>query len=628
MSPLNKTGRSYADNLFAKQMEQISAQQQKKVAAIRLEYADRNMTMSGMHMTAYASVLAEQIKLLGKAKADCLLTAYRESGIPTDASSIAEITSEVLAYCRTQQTGAANAMRNVIRQTFQGQVPPNLERAVVEGLDILVGQASTDISRDLRIKRDQAELERIGIAKKEEILVPTWDVFICHASEDKDSFVRPLARALSASLKVWYDETALNIGDSLRQKIDYGLANCRYGIVVLSKAFFSKNWPQAELDGLLSREMAGTHVKVILPVWHDVSLQEVRGYSPILSDRFAANSKEGLDFVVAKLHAAMNLGSNQTDGGSNPQLIAQEPKEYFEQRRKMPETVILKKIWTKPRWRISIFPTEFRKARFRNTDHCKQFMLSSYVRVRGWYPYPWFSKDALETDDEWIAGEIDESHDGSSRMERFVLFRSALFAHNRAFDVIPQLGDRVHALEILDTTTGAFELAARMARFGVLDPAVALTFELHGVEGRELTWPQNVFGDNEVVSPARWCQEESLNVSRQIGVADISTQRREFAVDVSFELYSKFGWQNPPRERLQEAQRNRFGPVEFQLLTRVISRILIGKLESAGILQATVDRPCLANQVALKNWTTNLNSDATMRRDARTQLARLDPTIF
>ncbi len=44
-----------------------------------------------------------------------------------------------------------------------------------------------------------------------------YDVFISHASEDKDAIVRPLATALRAGeLRVWYDEFELRIGDSLR----------------------------------------------------------------------------------------------------------------------------------------------------------------------------------------------------------------------------------------------------------------------------------------------------------------------------------------------------------------------------------------------------------------------------
>lgn len=73
-----------------------------------------------------------------------------------------------------------------------------------------------------------------------------YDVFICHASEDKEEIARPLAEALSLKkLHVWYDEFTLKLGDSLRGTIDYGLANFRYGVVILSplrKIGRRKNW--------------------------------------------------------------------------------------------------------------------------------------------------------------------------------------------------------------------------------------------------------------------------------------------------------------------------------------------------------------------------------------------------
>jgi hypothetical protein len=92
-----------------------------------------------------------------------------------------------------------------------------------------------------------------------------WDVFISHASEDKESFVRPLAKRLQErGLRVWFDEFTLTVGDSIRRSIDSGLARSRYGIVVISPDFLQKEWPQKELDGLVAREIDG--VKAILPV--------------------------------------------------------------------------------------------------------------------------------------------------------------------------------------------------------------------------------------------------------------------------------------------------------------------------------------------------------------------------
>jgi hypothetical protein len=119
----------------------------------------------------------------------------------------------------------------------------------------------------------------------------SWDVFISHATEDKETLVRPLALALQErGVRVWYDEFELKLGDSLRRKIDAGLAQSRFGVVVLSPAFFAKNWPQYELDGLVTREMSGQ--QVILPLWPKLSKNEVIAQSPSLADKIARNTAD------------------------------------------------------------------------------------------------------------------------------------------------------------------------------------------------------------------------------------------------------------------------------------------------------------------------------------------------
>jgi len=122
------------------------------------------------------------------------------------------------------------------------------------------------------------------------VVKPTkWDVFICHASEDKDAFVRPLAVALrQLGVSVWYDEFSLEVGDSISRSIDKGLAESAYGIVILSPTFIVKPWPEYELSGLVSREIGED--KVILPVWHGVSRREVLQFSPPLADKFAIDT--------------------------------------------------------------------------------------------------------------------------------------------------------------------------------------------------------------------------------------------------------------------------------------------------------------------------------------------------
>ena len=124
-----------------------------------------------------------------------------------------------------------------------------------------------------------------------------YDVFISHAGEDKDEVVRPLANALKASgLTVWYDEFELSIGDSLRRKIDTGIAHSRFGIVVLSSHFFAKGWTQYELDGITTMSVSGK--QAILPIWHNLTKAQVIAESPSLADKVARNTA---DFTIEEI---------------------------------------------------------------------------------------------------------------------------------------------------------------------------------------------------------------------------------------------------------------------------------------------------------------------------------------
>jgi hypothetical protein len=303
--PLDEVARRYADRLFQKSQEEIIKRQRVRTSEVIADFTKRNMMQSGIHLKARADLLVEQIGLLGQARADSLLKAYEKSGLPFDDAALGEITTETNQFCHAQQHNAVAAISPLIGQTFNSLLPPNLRDAIVNGIVSGVDGIMARLSRDLAIKRDEVilgdKVHKAHAAGRGK----SWDVFISHASEDKD-FVGPLADALRKSgLSVWYDEFTLKIGDSLRRKIDEGLAQSVYGIVVLSHQFFAKNWPQKELDGLVSKEIAGT--KVILPVWHEITSEEVGKYSPTLSGLLAVNSNEGVEVVVWKLREAMGL---------------------------------------------------------------------------------------------------------------------------------------------------------------------------------------------------------------------------------------------------------------------------------------------------------------------------------
>lgn len=128
-----------------------------------------------------------------------------------------------------------------------------------------------------------------------------WDVFISHAWEDKDTIVRQLAEMLEKlKVKIWYDESALKVGDSLSKSIDDGLQKSKFGIIIISKNFLEKRWTDYEYRSLLSKEENGK--KVILPIWHNINKDEVKHFSLYLSDKIALEtSKSSINKIAFRL---------------------------------------------------------------------------------------------------------------------------------------------------------------------------------------------------------------------------------------------------------------------------------------------------------------------------------------
>lgn len=126
--------------------------------------------------------------------------------------------------------------------------------------------------------------------------------FISHDSRDKDDLVRQLAHELSKLMcPVWYDEFSLNVGDSLRASIESGLKETRKCIVVLSPNFLSNDgWGKAEFDSVYTREILEKD-NVILPVWHNVTVDDVYQYSPRLADKVGLNSELGIEELARRL---------------------------------------------------------------------------------------------------------------------------------------------------------------------------------------------------------------------------------------------------------------------------------------------------------------------------------------
>lgn len=118
-----------------------------------------------------------------------------------------------------------------------------------------------------------------------------FDCFVCYAVPDEEDVVGPLVKLLRAQgLKVWAGSD-LTIGSPLGRRIDEGLRRSRFGVVVLSPAFFEgEGWRKLELDALMSLEAVGAD-PLILPIWHNVTKTEVAAHSPILAGKLGRSTK-------------------------------------------------------------------------------------------------------------------------------------------------------------------------------------------------------------------------------------------------------------------------------------------------------------------------------------------------
>jgi hypothetical protein len=270
--------------------------------------------------------------------------------------------------------------------------------------------------------------------------------------------------------------------------------------------------------------------------------------------------REILDLAIEKRGRAFAQQAERMGMVRSPQR-----GEFEEQLKTVPETEILRKIWSLGRWRVRIKPTVFEKARFQNLTACRLFALSHAVNSRDGLQYPLANNENIQDGAEWVEGEADLTA-VFPHVERWTLFRSGQFVHNfaiaeeflgtAAWPVHPQFfipgqGKRyLNIFRTLKIVTCIYEFAARMASRDVLAPAAQILVELHGTDGRELSYMTPKHRTDE----RYWCRKESIEIDRLVRPEDLVARARELALDATAEIFQEFGWVNPPRTLFAEEQ--------------------------------------------------------------------------
>jgi len=152
------------------------------------------------------------------------------------------------------------------------------------------------------------------------------DVFICHASEDKHSIVRPLTQVLSkAGISFWFDEAEIKWGDSISERVNDGLRSSKFVIVILSEAFLLKNWPQRELNSSLNIEASSGEVRVLPLLYGSAeTIQRIMNTYPILNDKLYLTWDHGPEVIVKALISCLgNSGTNplQANGSAGKVIM-------------------------------------------------------------------------------------------------------------------------------------------------------------------------------------------------------------------------------------------------------------------------------------------------------------------
>lgn len=122
-------------------------------------------------------------------------------------------------------------------------------------------------------------------------------VFLSYAFEDKDLAGRVALALQTQGIDTWWAGWCMAAGDSLRQKIDQGLAGCTHFVVLLTPNSIEKPWVKQEMDAGLVRTLNAQ--AVFIPLRHQLSPREL---PPLLSGLLSPEVNVQADDIQQLIH--------------------------------------------------------------------------------------------------------------------------------------------------------------------------------------------------------------------------------------------------------------------------------------------------------------------------------------
>ena len=267
------SSKTYQDKV--NRLDREIADAEKKRATLNKQLADKNSKIANLNGTlrsATPSSVPSKLKQI--------------ASLQTEAARLQTKVAEVeklIGKKREERNRANTQLQQELIKEQKNQQKENEkeQKKLSERYEKQIRQLKKSLDNSIR-----SQIQETNIYTQIEEDNTLYDVFISHASEDKESFVEEFVQELgNLGISVWYDKLEMKWGDSLRSKIDTGLKKSRFGVVVLSTFYISKGWTKYELEGLFNIEM--TNGKIILPIWHNITKKQVQDFSPTLAGRFA-----------------------------------------------------------------------------------------------------------------------------------------------------------------------------------------------------------------------------------------------------------------------------------------------------------------------------------------------------
>ncbi|MDT2752043.1 MULTISPECIES: TIR domain-containing protein [Enterococcus] len=110
------------------------------------------------------------------------------------------------------------------------------------------------------------------------------DIFFSYAHEDSD-YADPLVQMMiDNGIDVVFDKNDLDWGESIIDFINNHLKTVKYGIILLTPTYLEKYWATYELKSLLQRHSRSGGQNIILPIWHNITADEVASKNLALTD--------------------------------------------------------------------------------------------------------------------------------------------------------------------------------------------------------------------------------------------------------------------------------------------------------------------------------------------------------